>query len=140
MAARLGNVIYWACCGVAVLWLVAMAAYVVSDDRGPFAPTHTFEFSSPQRRSFKVEAPRSLSRDYVVELINESAIKQTPDDPWPGRRIGPATSAEWEDWLTHHSSIGFNTGSLLTAALLLGLIPAMLVWLFGRACRYVLAG
>ena len=134
MAARLGNVIYWICCGVTALVLVATVDVLrsgVTDVRGPFATQRRWEVIAPTSRIvYIVSAPASMTKEEVLQDINFLAASTSLHDP---------TNAQLEEWLASHSAVGFRT-DWWQEPVFLGLIPALLVWLFGRACRYVLAG
>jgi len=57
MAAKLGNVIYWTCCGVAALWLVAVAYFEMFDRTSPLM-ARKWELTSPANVTYTVRAPR----------------------------------------------------------------------------------
>ena len=85
--------------------------------------------SAKNARRYIVTAPASMTPNQVdseIDLLSES-------------RPFLATNADREAWLKTHDSVGFNS-DWWQAPLFLGIIPALLVWLFGRVCRYVLAG
>jgi len=130
MAAKLGNVIYWTCCGVAALWLVAVAYFEMFDRTSPLM-ARKWELTSPANVTYTVRAPADLTREQALRAVNFAASMNGLRD---------ATSAELEKWFEHDPSLVQGIRTLLNVVLLFGFVPALVVWLFGRACRYVLAG
>jgi hypothetical protein len=119
------------------LWFLAAVVLVVGDDRGPFAATQTLEITSPTNRIYKVAGPRSMSKDGIVDSINDAAAIEGDTFARFAYPISIPICAQMDAWLASHPSIGFHSDG--GEFLFLGLILALVVWLFGRACLYVLA-
>jgi hypothetical protein len=140
MAARLGNVIYWTCCGVAALWLVATAGFM-----WPTAQTATAPSTTSKDNIDDSVIPRSDARadELRRQGLNDRAIADelgreglNPFAAWGPALPAKPKPSELDPSTARPEIVGFDWQAML----LLGFVPALLVWLFGRACRYVLAG
>jgi hypothetical protein len=145
MAARLGNVIYWACCGIAALWLVACAAVVLSERRT------TFEFRSANDRMspYTITLSGGTTPEYALTALQRGVRYNAADSEWRRQHgLQPwANGFDPDRFLIERMKLSDDPNhwrvmqqSSPPWAELLFAILALPMWLFGRACRYVLAG
>lgn len=117
--ARLGNVLYWLCTGVAVLFVLG-GVFLALDGPSLWRDKQPFFAAFPEISGEEPDVVDKLLRGYGA----------TPESPknLPDLR---------EELLTMNSSAD-DENRLALAAILA--VLAIVVWLMGRAARYILAG